>query len=727
MSMNREQSTLVLLTLFAFACSSPSTDPDDTDTDSPPEEPEPLVWDDEAAAIECSVGALDAPLLDAVLLDAGLLADEVGYSSADWANASYGDYLDDPFRLSWFYDYHFEPLRFSCFGGQLSADLDHAASALHPVATAIGEAMVLLDAIPSADPLQPGHEPSELVDLSGLPAELADALGPILVALERAAEARIAMEDTAPDKPRDLVDYGHGGVIVDYEAAPDLTDPAVQSWVIGESGPRSLYDPARVLAYAIEEAALERFAGLEASLDAETDYGRIIVAGSTDDAPGDIGRVAFYLDLGGDDTYVHAVAASSKQVPVSVHVDLAGSDTYSYVEQDDGTDALLPADSAGRYDGDDYYGPFSLSKIGRQGSGRFGVGMLFDFGAGDDHYQSLRVSQGWAHLGVGVLYDAGGDDSYLAEEGAQGAASMGIGLLLDGGGSDIHRSFKSSQGFGYVQAVGIAWDGGGDDEWYCNPGKTEDGGYTVYYSPQLPGNGNGSFCQGAGFGYRGDSSLTFLSGGLGVLRDHSGDDAYVAGVFGQGTGYWQGTGALLDGEGHDSYDAYWYVQGAAAHYAAGILLDDGTGDDAFNRNMSPNNMLMGAGHDFSVGLMANEAGDEDYLYAGLGAGASNCQGIGVMVDNKGSDLYQALSAYSTGLGNHSTECEVEPRTLVDSIGLFLDSGGQPDTYDWPAGDDRPVGDDASFGIRWHDTEDEHGGAVDGAGETGIHASGTVGE
>ena len=189
--MNREKPTLVLLTLFALGCPTPGIETDDTDTESPTEEPEPLVWDDEAAAIDCSVGAVEAPLLDAVLLDAGLLAEEVGYSDTDWENASYGDYLDDPFRLSWFYDYLFEPLRFSCLGGQISADLDYATGTVHPVATAIGEAMVLVDATPVSDPLQPDLEPSELVDLSGLPEELREALGPILVALERAAEARL--------------------------------------------------------------------------------------------------------------------------------------------------------------------------------------------------------------------------------------------------------------------------------------------------------------------------------------------------------------------------------------------------------------------------------------------------------------------------------------------------------------------------------------------------------
>jgi hypothetical protein len=350
------------------------------------------------------------------------------------------------------------------------------------------------------------------------------------------------------------------------------------------------------------------------------------------------------------------------------------------------------------------------------------VGLLFDLGSGSDAYQSLRMSQGWGHLGVGVLYDDGGADTYEAEAGAQGAGSLGIGMLLDVEGNDTYRTYTNSQGFGYVGAAGVAWDGGGDDTWYANPGREQDGGHTVYYSPQMTSGGNSSFVQGAGFGQRNDADVTFLSGGLGVLRDVGGDDSYMAGVFAQGTGYWQGTGMLLDGAGHDEYDAYWYVQGGAAHYAIGMLLDDGDGDDALNSRMVPVAMQFGAGHDFSVGLHVNEGGDDTYTYGVLAAGASNCQGIGIVVDNDGTDQWNALNTSANGLGNHSGECET--RIQVDSIGLLIDSGGDPDTWVWPD-ENRSPGNDTAFGHRANDTEDEFGGAVDGEGETGIHAAGVA--
>ena len=711
------------LVLLLVGCPKPT---DDT-ADSTVTPAGPPTWDAQADELPCALDSVaEHPLLDAALADAGLALEDVSFDETDWSYASYGRYLDDAFLLPWFYTVHFDPLRLPCFGGQIAADLDHAGAADHPVASAIGEAMGRLEAEGALEPIDPEGATQDLVDLSSLPEDLATALTPILQAMQGVASARGAMLAAPPTDAEFLADYGHGGCILDYYADPDFAADGVQDWVLDPTqGPRVLYDPARVLAFAIEHADLGRFADTDATLDVSTSIGRVIIAGPGADEPGDIGGVALYLDLGGDDVYLHPAGASDENLPVAVHIDLGGDDRYAYEEWSEGGSGLLPKDEDGRYMGDANYGAFSLSKIGRQGSGRLGVGLLFDLGEGRDHYQSLRMSQGWGHLGVGVLYDDGGDDTYLAEEGAQGAASMGIGLFMDAGGDDTHNSFHASQGFAYVQAVGLAWDGGGTDTWYCNPGKEEDGGTTVYYSPQLPSGGNSSFCQGAGFGRRGDADGAFLSGGLGVLRDAEGDDAYTAGTFAQGSGYWQAVGLLLDGDGHDEYDAYYYVQGGAAHYATGALLDDGMGDDAYNTNMVPNYMQIGAGHDFSVGVIVDEGGDDTWVYGGLAAGASNCEGIGVFVDNDGTDTYQPTSQYSTGLGNHSGECIDTTRTAVATIGLFMDAGDDADSWAWPDGDREAPADNSSFGIRWNDHETEFGGAVDGDGETGVHAGGAA--
>ena len=105
----------------------------------------------------------------------------------------------------------------------------------------------------------------------------------------------------------------------------------------------------------------------------------------------------------------------------------------------------------------------------------------------------------------------------------------------------------------------------------------------------------------------------------------------------------------------------------------------------------------------------------------LAAGASNCQGVGLFADLDGADAYEALSSYAVGLGNHSGECdEATGRTRsAGSEGIFVDGGGDDDTWIWPVDDARAPGNDATFGIAWAGTPDEHGGAVDGDGAVGI--------
>jgi hypothetical protein len=331
------------------------------------------------------------------------------------------------------------------------------------------------------------------------------------------------------------------------------------------------------------------------------------------------------------------------------------------------------------------------------------------------------MSQGWGHLGVGVLRDDGGDDGYRGEAGVQGAASMGIGVLVDGDGSDRYETYASSQGFSYVQGTGILFDAGdGDDVYWADHGAPALGGDPIYYTPQMPGEANGSFVQGAGLGMRGDGlSTPFLSGGVGILRDGGGDDVYTAGVFAQGTAYWQGLGILADAGGNDAYDAFWYVRGAAAHYSIAALLDGG-GDDRYGMELGPIGGMLGSGHDFSIGAFIDESGDDAYRFSSLGAGASNCQGVGVFVDNDGADAYEALGTLSMGLGRQSGECaDAGARSDVQSIGLFMDSGADTDSYLWPDAN-VPPDNDTSFGHVEIGHPSEKGGAVDGDGETGIH-------
>lgn len=701
--------------------------------------PPPPAWDAAAAAVDCTPGG-DATLLEAALVDANLAREDFGYADSEWTQ--WGSYVDNPFVLSWFTTVHHAPEQVPCFAGQLTTDLDSAAATAHPVAGLLTTLAGRIDASLTASPVDAAGvtledavatllavtaDTSDTSDTSALEAELADALVPIVLAVADAVAARYAM-DAALDEEgwgaSKAFNQGPGLVIDVGRAFPDYSDPvelaAFEAWYVSAAGPRSMIDPARRIAYAIEDADLLRFVGSDTALRIDTSAGAILLSPGTDDVHGDDeGALLLHIELGGADTYTGGAGATADaDNPVSVLVDLGGDDTYGYTiaPDDHDLDGVLSSDEDGRSSANGYY--VSASMTGRQGSGRYGIGLLYDLGGSDDAYASLRMSQGFGSLGVGILADAGGDDTYAAETGAQGAGVFGVGLLYDGGGADTYRAWSFAQGFGYVGSGGLAYDRDGDDIWWSDPGN-DYGGTTLYYSPQLAsGQGNSSFTQGAGFGLRGDAYSVWLAGGLGVLRDAAGDDAYTAGVFAQATGYWEGTGVLADGAGDDTYDALWYIQGGAAHFALAILID-AAGDDKYNPNFTPLNVMLGSGHDFSVGVAIDGAGDDVYRYTTLAAGASNCQGVGVFVDNDGSDTYQAASSYSTGLGNHSGECAT--RLTADSEGFFLDAGGDADTYVWPVGDTRAPADDSSFGIAWSGVSGEYGGAVDGDGRTGFEA------
>jgi hypothetical protein len=691
-----------------------------------PETPEPPAWDEPAAPIPCAAGT-PAPLLEAAALDAGLALADIVLPPEALDVSDYALEIHDPFALDWVVEVRSEPLAVQCHAGQVAADLDHAVSTPHPVASSLAVAYRLLEhPLPDTPPLDPQQTTQDLVELSSLPDELAQALVPVLAALQLAAQARLALEDSAPASADELVRLGHGGEIwqLEEQSWPELDRGAQRQWARKEAA--SLYDPARLLAFAVEEAGLDRFAGTEARLDLETELGRVIVAGPGPDAPGELGEVALYLDLGGDDTYVHPAGASSAAVPVALHLDLGGDDTYGYTETST-VPGLLPSDSAGRLLSDT---PYSLSQQGRQGSGRFGVGMVFDWGGGQDQYHSLVASQGWGALGVGVLYDDGGDDVYAAEQASQGAGSLGVGLLLDGGGADTHLVGRAGQGFGGALGVGIAHDGAGDDRWLAEPGPVAGLGALLWDSWQLPGQANESLAQGAGSGVRDDDEELYLSGGAGVLRDLAGDDTYQAGVYGQGFGYWQSAGYLLEGGGADTYDLVWHGQGASAHFGVGALLEQGPEGDRFGTTFAPVKYTLGAVNDLAVAVAVNEGGDDTYVLPERSAGAGTCQGSALFVDNDGADTYTALSVLAAGTANQRNSPDDDScvrRASVQTLGLFLDSGGDPDTWQWPTDDSRSPtpADDSTFGWSASGAPDERGGAIDGDGETSQHASGML--
>jgi hypothetical protein len=538
--------------------------------------------------------------------------------------------------------------------------------------------------------------------LAGVPADLQAALAPIVVAMQQARaardegvrwpwsrEERERLFDAAPSQilggfvalnPRDGRDLGAllGGVVV-----------AVRESV--------------ALGRTIESISWASFRDrMIAPVTIETSAGSIVLRGGGADTYEAAAHpaVALLVDLGGDDRYLAPIAANqSFDNAVSVSIDLSGADQYGY---DVVAMGFLPSDREGR----DTRSRTSRSRTFRQGSGRLGVAMLYDLGAGNDRYRSLRGAQGFGAMGVGALFDEGGDDQYEVEAAGQGAAVAGVGVLVDRAGVDRYTAWTFAQGFGYVRGVGVLFDGEGDDQYEAKETPV------AYPSPQNP-MVNTSFSQGGGFGRRADGvDNVNMSGGIGVLRDARGADRYRASIFGQATGYWGGMGLLLDGAGDDQYDARWYVQGGAAHFAYAALVDGG-GRDVHNMAADRQNMCAGAGHDFSVGyLLADGAEGDVYNVPNLALGAGNANGAGFFVEAGGDDTYRAPSALT--LGNAAYENLMDTgRLMRRTWGVFLDAQGA-DTYE--RAPLAPVQNDGAWTQRIHESAPN---------ETGVGADGTA--
>jgi hypothetical protein len=379
-----------------------------------------------------------------------------------------------------------------------------------------------------------------------------------------------------------------------------------------------------------------------------TKWGDIIIQDTTAQMT-NLSNVFLLIDLGGNDTYI-----GGSNSWCSVIVDASGSDYYLGDAGYKGKPVKLGSSRAQqRLDS----GP---------GRGYFGIGIIADL-AGNDLYRSAGQGFGSATFGVSYLLDVDGKDIYDTYTNSIGFGFMGLGIVEDLAGDDEYHVFTQGQGCGMTDGVGWLVDRKGADQYIAEDGILD------FKSPQTAEH-NVSMSQGAGTGVRLDYLFGHsLSGGFGLLFDLEGNDRYSAGVFAQGTGYWMGFGGLWDRDGDDTYNSIWYGQGSAAHFAVGFLQDD----DGADTYVGTTNMTQGAGHDFSLGMLIDIAGNDKYRGNSLALGSGNANGFGVLIDLAGDDDYIAPGQAVLGQANESPEGSL--RSLSLGLGLFIDGAGN-DSY-----------------------------------------------
>lgn len=630
------------------------------------------------------------------------------------------DIAHDPYRLGHHAQVSFQPLEAPTWAHGVVRDLEpdpnqpapmRAARMVERLATRLDRPAQRRSATPP-DPGEPLVEAvAAFIELAGgvpdraavrtdaqdLEPELRAALALVVEGMTRAAAAR---QDALPSNSVDAI-FRLGPSFVALPSSFQGLDPAQDSvrTLLNEGIQYGrLYGGTVDLLERIAEADLQRFrlastrtstAPAEPSFRQATPWGLIVVGGGEPDTyePDAFGPIALLLERGGSDLYrIQAGANASADNPVSVLIDLDGDDRYLYREVFSLSDggSRLPSDGEGRYRPrgglDQDNGAFSFSTRARWGSGRAGIAVHWDAGAGEDHYRSLRMSEGSGIFGAGVLIDGGGDDLYELEAMGQGAGAFGIGLLLDEGGSDVRRAYQMAQGFGYTRGAGALVDQTGEDSYLLNVGDPDFGGDPLYFSAQRPGRANTSLGQGFGFGRRDDRGRQYFSGGIGILLDEAGADRYEASIFAQGGGFWFGSGILADRSGDDEYDALWYAMGTGAHYALGLLLD-GSGADVYGGALPRVNVTMAGGHDYSTAFLIDDEGDDIYWGSRISLGAGNVNGLGFFADNAGNDQYALTRDYGLGgAGNLESPQPGSARRKVKNLGVFIDAQGQ-DTYE----------------------------------------------
>jgi hypothetical protein len=266
-----------------------------------------------------------------------------------------------------------------------------------------------------------------------------------------------------------------------------------------------------------------------------------------------------------------------------------------------------------------------------------------------------------------LILDLGGDDIYLNNAGGT-RQGMPVSLVIDWDGNDRYLGGENfSQGAGLLGG-GFLVDLGGSDTFVALDGSQGVG----FWGIGLLYHGGGSstyqgrnLCQGVG------------QMGIGMITTRGGDDRYGCLNKGQALGLFGGAGILTDRQGDDLYQ----LGGSEADFRdplkATVSLGQGLGEGIRPKKGS-------AGVPGGIGMLLDEKGNDLYIADYFAQGAAYYYGVGVLNDLAGDDQYIA-GRYAQGAGIHS------------SVGVLLDQGGN-DLYYASFGVAQGMGHDFGIGF-----------------------------
>ena len=354
---------------------------------------------------------------------------------------------------------------------------------------------------------------------------------------------------------------------------------------------------------------------------AETSTGPVIIGGPGDNTYSIRVSPAAVIDLGGNNQWLGALAAS---------------------HDDKHSNAVLIALGDGR--NEFHAGDFGLA------TGTLGVGLLLS-GKGNDFFHGRDGRDGCGGVGVGgigLLIDRGGENRYLGGRFALGAAMGGIGAVVSSGSDEVLEARMHAIGFGGPGGAGVVIRHGGAASYRA--GHQDASGYNdIRIRSGESGFQTDAFSLGCGSGKRvfspvAEETTLSLAGGVGMLLEKTGDSCYDGSNFALGCGYFFGLGLVSDQYGDDRHQAARYGMAAGAHYGVGLFLDH-SGNDHYQSSGPTYNC--GAAWDRTVALFIDAGGNDHYdLTRSAGLGISQHFSWATAADMHGSDTYQL----SSGLG-----------------------------------------------------------------------------
>jgi hypothetical protein len=276
-----------------------------------------------------------------------------------------------------------------------------------------------------------------------------------------------------------------------------------------------------------------------------------------------------------------------------------------------------------------------------------------------------------------VIIDLGGNDFYFNNAGASDT-DMPVSVCLDFSGDDVYNAANPfAQGAGRF-GVGLLIDHKGNDKYL---GKDYAQGTCIFGVGMLLDNEGDDFYSGNMI----NQGTGFF--GAGLINDNNGNDVYFSQQYAQGVGFTRGLGALVDSSGNDFYFAggkypdfrepdksfQSMSQGmgmgirpeesvVGASGGIGVLIDQ-KGSDQYHGDY----FSQGSGYYFSLGILYDKEGCDKYYAGRYAQGAGIHSAIGVLNDESGDDTYACSFGVSQGCG-HDT-----------GIGFLVDSRGE-DVY-----------------------------------------------